>query len=87
MKDILLKSEEPKTRAQVVAFLREIADKIEQNKLVLKKGNNEIDLKIPNQLELEIEVEKKTKKGKPPKMELEIELEWYEGEESQLELG
>ncbi len=77
---VLLKSEEKMGRGSVAAFLRNLADKVESGQVVLKQGQEEISLSLPQDLVLEIKVEEETK-GKGIKMCLEVEMEWYEGQE------
>jgi amphi-Trp domain-containing protein len=77
MKNILFKSEEYKTSKEAAKILRQIADKVEQRKLTLKKGSEEISIDIPENVELEIKVDEKRKGG--VKKSLEIEIEWKEG--------
>ena len=79
MENVILKSEEKKSRAEIVAFLKEIATKIDSGVVKLVQGENSVDLVIPENLTLELKVEEKIKQGKPKKMQLEIELEWNLG--------
>jgi amphi-Trp domain-containing protein len=73
---VLFKTEEKMSRSDVATLLRTLADKVEKGKVSLEQGKEQVDLKIPNQVELEIKaVKKKTKK------KLEIEIEWVLGEE------
>jgi len=76
---ILFKSEEKKSRVEVVSILRTIADKVEQGSLTLRQNDNEVVLDFPGQVTMEIKVEEEKKKRKGTKMQLEIELEWYPG--------
>jgi amphi-Trp domain-containing protein len=75
---VLFKTEEKMSRSDVATLLRTLADKVEKGKVSLEQGKEQVDLKIPNQVELEIKaVKKKTKK------KLEIEIEWSVGDDSQ----
>lgn len=76
-KKILLKSEDKRSLAEVASFLRDLADKIERNQLVLMQGDKELNLSLPEMLTFEFELEDKFKKNKGTKRQLEIELEWY----------
>ncbi len=76
-KSILFKSEEWKARQSTAAFLRELADNLEQGEVTLRRGEEEVTLAFPETLELEIEVTEKVKKHKTER-ELEIEIEWTE---------
>ena len=80
-KRIVFESEEPKALIEVAAFLREMAEKLQQGRLVLRRGGEEIVLNFPAQVVLEVKVEQKQKKGQV-KHHLEIEIEWLEGYEA-----
>jgi amphi-Trp domain-containing protein len=88
MENILLKSEEKKSRSEIVIFLKEIAEKIDSGTVKLIQGEQTVELEIPENLTLELKVEEKMKKSKTNKMQLEIELEWHVGEKSEtIQLG
>ncbi len=78
-KEILVESEEVRSRQEVASFLREIADKLEAGSLTVTKGDETVTLQIPERVTLEFEVRRKTKPGKT-KQSLEIEIEWGSGE-------
>lgn len=78
---ILFKSEEKKDLYAVTQFLRELADKLAEKKVVLKQGKQTVKLKVPSTVELEVKVEKEEGK-KRTKKKLEIEIEWVVGGES-----
>jgi amphi-Trp domain-containing protein len=78
----LFKSEEPKNRSEVSAFLHQIADKIEEGNVVLRKAGEEITLEMPHHLILEIEVEDEDKKNKGIQHSLEIEIKWFDDDMS-----
>ena len=85
----LFKSEEPKRRAEVGAFLHQIADRITKGEVVLRKGSEELVLQIPENLILEVQVEDEDKKSKGIQHSLEIEIKWFDddGRSGPLELG
>lgn len=85
----LFKSEERKNRADVGAFLHQLADKIIEGQVVLRAGQEEITLEIPHNVVLEIQVEDEDKKTKGMQHSLEIEIKWFDGESASgpLELG
>jgi amphi-Trp domain-containing protein len=86
----LFKSEERKSRTEVTTFLRELADKIDSGEVILRQGEEELTLSIPQDLILEIQVEDEDKKQKGIEHSLEVEIAWYEGGQSgggPLELG
>jgi amphi-Trp domain-containing protein len=86
-KNVLFRSEEWKPRQSVAAFLRELADKLEEGEVTLMRGEDEVRLTLPETVELEIEVTEKVKKSKT-EQELEIEIEWtVEQAEGSVTLG
>jgi amphi-Trp domain-containing protein len=74
-KAVLFRSEERKARRSATAFLRELADKLEEGEVTLRRGEDEVTLMLPETVELEIEVTEKAKDRKT-EQELEIEIEW-----------
>ena len=85
---VLFSSEEKKDLQSVAVFLHQLADKLAQNRVILRQGSDEIVVDIPNYVVLEIKVEEELKKNKT-QQSLEIEIEWNVGEEApgNLELG
>ncbi len=75
---VLFSSEEHTDRARVCAFLRELADRIESNSVVLKQGDAATEVDIPDDLVLEIKLEEEEKRS-GVKHSLEVELEWQPG--------
>lgn len=75
---VLFRSEEKKDLHAVTSFLRELADKLDKQKVLLMQGNQNITLKVPSTVELEIKVEKEVGRRKTKK-KLEIEIEWVVG--------
>ena len=76
--NVLFKSEEKKDLPSVATFLRQLADRLDGNQVVLRQGTEEIVLDIPNNVILELKAEEEDKKGKM-KRTFEIEIEWIEG--------
>jgi len=85
----LFKSEERHNRTEVATFLRELAGKVGVGRVVLRQGDEEIGLDLPNNLILEIQVEDEDKGSKGIQHSLEIEIKWYDGNKKAgpLELG
>lgn len=77
---ILFKNEEKTSAKDAAAFLRQLADRIEEGNVILKRGKEKVTLKIPRRLELEIKAEKEVGKKKTKK-KLEVEIEWVVGEQ------
>ncbi|MGD2105619.1 MAG: amphi-Trp domain-containing protein [Anaerolineae bacterium] len=74
-KSTLFRAEEWKSRQSTAAFLRELADNLEAGEVILRRGDDEINLALPETVELEIKVREKVKEHKTER-ELEIEIEW-----------
>lgn len=85
----LFKSEEKKNREEVSAFLTQLAGKISEGEVVLRRGQEEITLSIPNNLILEIQVEDEDKKRDGIQHSLELEIKWFDEDSpaGPLELG
>ncbi len=79
-KEVIFKSEERKSRAEVVEFLRELAERLKEGRLVFKKGEEEVVVEVPEEVVLELKAERKQKPGKT-KGSFEVEIEWGEGGE------
>ena len=85
----LFKSEEKKSRADVSAFMQQLADKIAQGQVVLKQGQEEITLEVPGNLILDVQVEDEDKGSRGIQHSLEVEIKWFDDQdgEGSLELG
>ena len=85
----LFKSQEPKNREDAAEFLRQIAEKISEGEVVIRRGQEELSLDIPKNLILEVQVEDEDKKSKGIQHSLEIEIKWYDDDvqNSPMELG
>jgi amphi-Trp domain-containing protein len=77
----LFKSEERKSRSDVGAFLHQLADKILEGQVVLRQGQEEITLQLPQNVILEIQVEEEDKKAKGIQHSLEVEIKWFDDEQ------
>ncbi len=76
---ILFKIEEKMDVQRAAAILRDLADKIESHKVVLKQGQKQVKLKIPKTVELAIKAEREDGKRRSKK-KLEVEIEWVLGQ-------
>jgi amphi-Trp domain-containing protein len=84
----LFKSEERKSRADLSAFVHQLADKISEGQVVLRQGQEEIVLQLPRSLILEVQVEDEDKGTKGIQHSLEVEIKWFDDEqEGPMELG
>lgn len=85
----LFESEERKSRSEVSAFLRELADKVGEGRVVLREGQEEIALVLPGNLILEVQVEDE-EKSRGTQHSLELEIKWFDDQDEEggsLELG
>ena len=78
---ILFKSKEQKGRAEVAAFLHQLADKIDAGEVKLLQGDNNLQLALPESLVLEVQVEDEEKGSKGTQHSLEVELKWYDNDQ------
>ena len=76
---VLFKSEQKMSIGDAVVFLREVADKLEKQQVILIQGDKEVTLNIPDRIELEVKAEKEVGKRKT-KEKLEFEIEWIVGD-------
>lgn len=84
----LFKSEERKSRSDLSAFVHQLADKISEGQIVLRQGQEEITLQLPQNLILEVQVEDEDKGTKGVQHSLEVEIKWFDNEqEGPLDLG
>mgnify|MGYP001819868058 CR=1 FL=1 len=85
----LFQSKERKNRTEVGEFLRQVSEKLLSGQVVLRQGNEEINLAIPDYVVLEGQVEDEDKKKKRIEHSLEIEIKWFDNDEKSgpLEIG
>ena len=85
----LFKSEERHNRANASSFICQLADKISTGQVILRAGDNEITLEIPETVILEIQAEDEDKGAKGIQHSLEIEIKWFDDDQGSghLELG
>lgn len=75
MKDILFKSDARMSRKEAADYLRTLADRVEENKVVLKDRQNETSVELPEKIELQVDYTSKQKKGNT-RHKLELEMKW-----------
>lgn len=77
----LFKSEERKSRSDVSEFLHQLADRISKGQAVLRQGQEEITLRLPQSLILEVQVEDEDKGARGVQHSLEVEIKWFDDEQ------
>lgn len=90
--ETLFQFEQTMTRSDVAAYLRDVADKLDdEGTLEFKAGGNATTVSVPERLQFEVDVERDPGDGRSAEIEVEFELEWYEGDEEtaggSLEIG
>ena len=83
---VLFSSEERKDRQSAADFLRQLADRLAQGEVILRQGDQELVLHVPDQVVLELKAEEEAKRG-GPKRKLEVEIEWSEGDQTSGEVS
>jgi amphi-Trp domain-containing protein len=88
-KQKLFRQKERKSSDQVAQFLRELAQKVEEGRVILKGVAGEREIYIPHVLALKVKASKKTKPPKGTTHKLTIQLSWNDGDHQggHLELG
>ncbi|WP_101068609.1 amphi-Trp domain-containing protein [Roseovarius salinarum] len=86
---VLFSSKETRSRQEVGAFLRDLADRLDSGRVTLRRGEEEMALDLPGQMVLEIKVEDEEKRRRGTQHSLEVEMKWFDGTTpaSSLELG
>jgi amphi-Trp domain-containing protein len=78
---VLFESERMSSRADVAAYLRRVADKLESGEAVtLEAGSESVTLDPPETVEFEVKAEHEGPDGNG-ELGLELELEWDENDE------
>ncbi len=78
--EVLFETESQKSRAEVAAYLRSVADRLDDGGSVsLSAGDQSVDLAVPDTAEFEVKVERETPSGGGSgELSLELEIEWDE---------
>lgn len=76
---VLFRNEEKMDLKSAANLLRQVADKMETGKVILKQQKNEVRLKIPDRVEVQVKAEKEVGKNRTKK-KLELEIEWVVGQ-------
>ena len=80
MEEILFESEAVQTRAEVAAYLRRIADRLDEDgEVTLSAGDESQSVSVPARPTFEVKVERETPASGPAELSLELELEWDDG--------
>lgn len=86
---VLFRAKETRPRSGVSAFLRDLADKMDEGTVTLRSGDTAHEIVLPAHVVLEIKLEDEEKPGRGLRHSLEIEMKWYDGMDAPagIELG
>lgn len=82
--EVLFKSESTQTRADIAAYLRSVADSLEQeDTITLKSGAESVTMDPPARPTFEVKAEREGPTDGPGELSIEFELEWDEDSSTQ----
>lgn len=77
--EVLFKSESTQSRADIAAYLRQVATNLEDgDAITLKAGGQEVTLDPPQRPTFEVKAEREGPTDRPGELSVEFELEWDE---------
>ncbi|EMA58217.1 amphi-Trp domain-containing protein [Halorubrum lipolyticum] len=77
--EVLFKSESRRSRDEIAAYLRTVADSLESgNAVTLKKGDQSVTMDPPARPTFEVKAEREGPVDGPGELSVELELEWDE---------
>jgi amphi-Trp domain-containing protein len=78
--EVLFETEAKQTRAEIAAYLRQVADKLDAgDPVTLAAGEQSTTLEVPDRPTFEVKVERETSTGGGnAELSIEFELEWPE---------
>ncbi|ELZ90114.1 amphi-Trp domain-containing protein [Haloferax sulfurifontis] len=86
--EVLFKSENRQTRAEIASYLRAVADKLDAGEpITLKSGDQTVTMEPPASPTFEVKAEREGPAGSPGELSVEFELEWDEGAEDGADAG
>ncbi len=79
---VLFETEQKQTRKDIAAYLRAVADNLDNGEqITLQSGDESVTIDPPARPTFEVKVEREGPKGGPYERSLELELEWDEGDD------
>ena len=76
---ILFRSKEKKTLSEAAAFLRALAEKLETGNVILRHGDQDVEVELTPAVTFEMKVEEE-EKSRGTQKSLEVEMKWYPGD-------
>jgi amphi-Trp domain-containing protein len=87
MEEVLFESEMVQSRADVAAYLRTVADRLDDDgRVTLSAGDQSLTVTVPARPTFEVKVEREGPPEGPAETSLELELEWDEGDDADASL-
>jgi len=81
--EVLFKSESDQSRADIAAYLRQVADNLDNGKAIsLKAGSESVTLDPPARPTFEVKAEREGPAGNMTELSVEFELEWDENDDA-----
>ncbi|MCY4730382.1 amphi-Trp domain-containing protein [Natronomonas gomsonensis] len=81
MEEVLFKTEQRQSRAEIADHLRAVADKLEAgDQVTLSSGTESISLEVPARPTFEVKAERE-QEGASSELSVEFELEWDENDD------
>ncbi len=74
-KNVLFRGKEVRSTEEVAAFLRQLADKFEENEVVLRRGSDVTKVTVPGRMTFKLKVKEKVKKRKT-RHTFSLKLKW-----------
>ncbi|WP_058365534.1 amphi-Trp domain-containing protein [Haloparvum sedimenti] len=82
--EVLFESEHDMSGAEIAAYLRTVADKLDGGEAItLTAGSESVTLTPPERPTFEVKAERETSASGPDELSIEFELEWDEGVEGE----
>ena len=79
--EVLFKSESDQPREEIAAYLRSVAEKLDQGDAVtLKSGSESVTMEPPARPTFEVKAEREGPTDSPGELSIEFELEWDEND-------
>ncbi|MBX0286810.1 amphi-Trp domain-containing protein [Haloarcula salinisoli] len=86
--EVLFESESDQRREDIAAFLRTVADNLEQgNDITLKAGGESVTMNPPATPTFEVKAEREGPTNGPKELSVEFELEWDENADGESSSG
>ena len=80
--EVLFESESARSRSDIAAYLRSVADSLDAgDPITLKSGGESVTMEPPSRPTFEVKAEREGPTDGPGELSVEFEIEWDEGSE------